>query len=87
MEGASGSAVVTDDLEVLGTYSFVYPGWNKGGATPLRNMEVRDEKGKLVFPAYDFMEGVEGQNGSYKEQIQKYFLRNGQQTSLSKLRG
>lgn len=57
-----------------------------GGVTPFRNIEIRDKNGQIVFDKYDFIEGAEGQQGSYKEQVQKYILKDGKQTSLSKLR-
>lgn len=49
-------------------------------------MEIRDKDGHVKFDKYDFIEGAEGQNGSYKEQIQKYFLKKGHKTGLSELR-
>lgn len=87
--GASGSVMTTGDNNVVGIISHITGGngFYIGGSTPLRNVEIKDKDGKIIFHAYDFMEGVAGQNGSYKEQIQKYFLKDNKQTSLSKLRG
>lgn len=80
--------MITGDKNVVGLISYISGGNGIyiGGATPLRNMEIKDKSGKVIFQAYDFIEGVEGQKGSYKEQIQKYFLKYSQRTSLSKLR-
>lgn len=73
----------------MGLFSYISgsSGIYIGGATPIRNAKIQDKEGKVIFDEYDFIEGAEGQNGSYKEQIQKYFLKYGKQTSLSKLRG
>lgn len=84
--GASGSLVTMGNNDVIGVYSYISSSGDVGGATPLRNMEIKDKSGKIIFHAYDFVEGVAGQKGSYKEQVQKYILKDGNQTSLSKLR-
>lgn len=84
--GASGSLVAGDDGEVLGVYSIVDHNVSMGGATPLRNAEIKDKDGRVINKAYDLLEGVEGQRSSYKDQIKKYVLKNGQQTSLSQFR-
>lgn len=76
----------TGNGDVLGVYSWVSTYSNIGGVTPFKNIEVRDKNGQIVFDEYDFIEGVAGQKGSYKEQVQKYILKEGKQTSLSKLR-
>lgn len=72
---------------MLGAFSSLNEPAKIGFIEPLRNKEIRDDAGELIAPAYDLMEGVAGQNGSYRKQIEKYILKDGRHTSLSKLRG
>lgn len=86
--GASGSLNITENGDVLGLISRA--GAQRNGSfkmvAPLRNKEVRGVDGRVLFPAYDLIEGVEGQKNSYRDQIREYFLKNGKKTALSRLR-
>ncbi|AFN65395.1 hypothetical protein WEN_03070 [Mycoplasma wenyonii str. Massachusetts] len=51
---------------------------------PLRSDGVVDEELKINTPKYDLILGAEGQKNSYKQQVEKYILKNGGRTWLSK---
>lgn len=89
MEGASGSIWVDEDGNALGTLSMSSDSdfWVAAIISPFRNKEFRDGDGNILYPKYDLLEGVEGQEGSYRDQIKEYFLSMGKDTALSRLRG
>lgn len=86
--GSSGSLNILEHGKVLGLSTRGMGG--AGGSTriiaPLRNKEIRGLDGRVLFPAYDLLEGVNGQKNSYRDQIRKYFLNRGKRTALSRLR-
>ncbi|RAO94818.1 hypothetical protein DNK47_03035 [Mycoplasma wenyonii] len=53
-------------------------------AEPLRSDGVKDEELGINTPKYDLILGAEGQNNSYKQQVEKWILSNGGETWLSR---
>lgn len=71
--GASGGLFVDSDGYGVGT--LVQISGSMSLAMPLRSKGVSGDG--FVTPAYDLILGAEGQNGSYREQVEEYIVRKG----------
>ncbi|GCE63888.1 hypothetical protein MHSWG343_08950 [Candidatus Mycoplasma haematohominis] len=80
-KGSSGSLVTDEEGNVLGlnSRSDVLTSFIE----PIRSKGVYKD-GKIIYPRYDLIEGATGQLSSYKSQVTKYYLSQGERTALSR---
>ncbi|GCE63887.1 MIP family Ig-specific serine endopeptidase [Candidatus Mycoplasma haematohominis] len=80
-KGSSGSLVTDEEGNVLGLNS--RSNVLTSLVEPIRSKGIYKD-GKIIYPKYDLIEGATGQLSSYKSQVTKYYLSQGERTALSR---
>ncbi|CBZ40831.1 putative lipoprotein [Mycoplasma suis KI3806] len=70
--GASGSMVLDENGGLLGLYTRFANPVNYGVVESVRGSQIKDARGRVIFPSFDLISGKGGKISSYRTQLEKY---------------